>query len=589
MKQKTILILGDSTSMSIGAEQQMYPFHLANMRCWAEGTKILNCSLPGFTSADACAFFFRNKKRWDQLAAVVIYLGNCDAISSELRKGKYTRLRQYTEPMTGGSKPKTKLKNRLLHFKWNNDLDQQIESPELPKDYAYNISRIIFVCQGRDISVTLVLPEANGLFPPGVGKGNFVFYKYLGLNDHIADRISIEDLRFKEALLLHERRQFNEAIEAYKTILAESGPLSSNLEYQNVVVNNYAVCAAQAGFLDEAQYLFDLLRKEKGVRREIIFYNLAQVAKFKGDKQTYEWFLNESYEADESMYRIRSPYKAAIEQVSRKFDNVDVVRLKDFVDDSDFVDHCHPLPEIQKLIAKHIAENLQIPQLKGDQPLMIENQLTNPEYALGNLSEFHTYFKSFAPLTSEEIKKHIVTLRSKNEAYEILIEDPYSWPKEIPQTINMAFQYYLKHPCFPGIGDAIKAKPILPLDVGRFPEYFLFRYLVPYLREVESTEKLSQLFSPEVGILRKAEEFERILPQSIAGGIERNNPVLDLEYERVRLPAILEKVKEQLVGHLKQGNQVHNNIKTTNSCLLPFRIDAEDNQFLLILNTIQQV
>lgn len=562
MKQKTILILGDSTSMSIGAEQQMYPFHLANMRCWAEGTKILNCSLPGFTSADACAFFFRNKKRWDQLAAVVIYLGNCDAISSELRKGKYTRLRQYTEPMTGGSKPKTKLKNRLLHFKWNNDLDQQIESPELPKDYAYNISRIIFVCQGRDISVTLVLPEANGLFPPGVGKGNFVFYKYLGLNDHIADRISIEDLRFKEALLLHERRQFNEAIEAYKTILAESGPLSSNLEYQNVVVNNYAVCAAQAGFLDEAQYLFDLLRKEKGVRREIIFYNLAQVAKFKGDKQTYEWFLNESYEADESMYRIRSPYKAAIEQVSRKFDNVDVVRLKDFVDDSDFVDHCHPLPEIQKLIAKHIAENLQIPQLKGDQPLMIENQLTNPEYALGNLSEFHTYFKSFAPLTSEEIKKHIVTLRSKNEAYEILIEDPYSWPKEIPQTINMAFQYYLKHPCFPGIGDAIKAKPILPLDVGRFPEYFLFRYLVPYLREVESTEKLSQLFSPEVGILRKAEEFERILPQSIAGGIERNNPVLDLEYERVRLPAILEKVKEQLVGHLKQGNQVHNNIKT---------------------------
>ena len=31
------------------------------------------------------------------------------------------------------------------------------------------------------------------------------------------------------------------------------------------------------------------------------------------------------------------------------------------------------------------------------QPIVIENRLYNPEYSLGNMAEFHDYFKTFAP------------------------------------------------------------------------------------------------------------------------------------------------------------------------------------------------
>lgn len=80
----TILILGDSTSMTIGLERQMHPFHSAAKAVWPEGTQFVNCSLPGFTSADAAAFFFWWKSRLPNVRAVVIYLGNCDTTAIEI-------------------------------------------------------------------------------------------------------------------------------------------------------------------------------------------------------------------------------------------------------------------------------------------------------------------------------------------------------------------------------------------------------------------------------------------------------------------------------------------------------------------------
>ena len=58
MKDNTLLILGDSTSMTVGAEPVMYPYLMADESRWPEAMQFVNCSLPGITSADACAFFF---------------------------------------------------------------------------------------------------------------------------------------------------------------------------------------------------------------------------------------------------------------------------------------------------------------------------------------------------------------------------------------------------------------------------------------------------------------------------------------------------------------------------------------------------
>ena len=40
---------------------------------------------------------------------------------------------------------------------------------------------------------------------PGLGKGNFIFYKYLGLDEIIADKLEIDDERFINALKEHEK------------------------------------------------------------------------------------------------------------------------------------------------------------------------------------------------------------------------------------------------------------------------------------------------------------------------------------------------------------------------------------------------
>ena len=179
----SVLILGDSTSMSIGIERETYPFLLADAAIWPEATALVNCSLPGFTSADAAAFFFRHRGALSNtLKAVIVYLGNCDAASSEVCKGKYGLTRQLAQKareILGARAAKTRIKNRLLHYEWNNSLDPRLESPESPKDFEYNINRIVSACNRMSVPLILVRPRANVYFPPGTGKGNFLFQEHV--------------------------------------------------------------------------------------------------------------------------------------------------------------------------------------------------------------------------------------------------------------------------------------------------------------------------------------------------------------------------------------------------------------------------
>ncbi|MEI8012824.1 MAG: hypothetical protein WCI27_10180, partial [Candidatus Omnitrophota bacterium] len=87
---RTVIFLGDSTSMTVGLEGEAYPFHLASLRRWEPDTVFVNCSQPGITSADAAAFFFREALVRHSPSAVVVYLGNCDANATELNKGVYS-------------------------------------------------------------------------------------------------------------------------------------------------------------------------------------------------------------------------------------------------------------------------------------------------------------------------------------------------------------------------------------------------------------------------------------------------------------------------------------------------------------------
>jgi hypothetical protein len=91
-----LLILGDSTSMTVGIEKKVYPFIMADCEKWPKDMEIVNCSIPGFTSADALAFFYREfLHKLNLLSAVIICLGNCDSAQSEVKKGRYDYLKRF--------------------------------------------------------------------------------------------------------------------------------------------------------------------------------------------------------------------------------------------------------------------------------------------------------------------------------------------------------------------------------------------------------------------------------------------------------------------------------------------------------------
>ncbi len=562
----TVFILGDSTSMTIGCERHMYPFIIADSACWPESTEIINSSQPGFTSADACAFFFRHRKEYQSLNAVIIHLGTCDATSWEIHKGKYnflSKTRDILMKAAGKRKERTRLKNRLLHFEWNGTFDPDIELPESPEDYEFNLTRIIEACLKSSVAVIMIRPKANAMFPPGVGKGNFVFYRYLELKDKISHKLSIPDKRFLEALKLQEKGDHTAAANTYRDILLESGSLSSHYEYPLLVTNNYAVCIAEQGNFEEAESLFILLLKEKGVRREIILFNLANVYGMKGNYELYRQYLHESYESDQSMYRIRSPYLDAIDRITEHFGNgVHVFDLATFIDDSLFVDHTHPLREGQEMIANKIIDCLKSCGIAGSNIALINNKLFNPELALGNTTEFFTYYRTYEPFKVNEIYEYIDKIKKRFNLNDYKSDEKIIL-EGLPKELKTALEYHLMHPCFPSLRFLLHNGPQYPSDVGRFPEFFICRYLIPYLNLFEKDSAFGGLFSSANGVLRHSYELLAILPTEVAPLVSLEHPFIDTAVESLRLPAILLACRQAILAHLRRGNQIYERMKTT--------------------------
>lgn len=553
--------------MTIGFEKKTYPYILANNTVWPKGTNLINCSQPGFTSSDACTFFFRHVKGIPSPKAVVIYLGNCDANATELKKGRYSLYRGLVHALREYLHIKPKpiaLKNKLKHFEWNDHYDPLIERAEKPSDYEFNILRIARYCHRHSIRMILIKPIANFLFPAGLGKGNFLFYRYLGLYEKCSSRLSIEDGRFIKALQLHENGEYNNAMTVYKDILDHPSQYFTNSEYPLIVVNNYAMCAAEIGRLDEAEKLLHLLLKERHVRPEIILYNLAQLHKLRKDSDSYKKTIKMAYESDSSLYRIKDSYREALDRVVLRFrGGIDVIDMNEFANSRLFVDHCHLLPDGQKQLAARVLDKLKRAGVAvGYEGADIKNILYNPELSLGNTKEFYQYYKTFAAYSEKDIAREVDVIRVSCAA-EGGLSDTNLTMISLSKEMRRAIEYYYKHPCLPSIKDILHFAPQHPSDIGRFPELFLVRHVIPYLRMVERDEAILTRFSDSQGLLRTSSELMSVLPDDIKGLVLSEDPAIDPIFESGRLNRIIDKVQRGLVEHLSAGNKVHERLKTT--------------------------
>jgi len=559
----TILILGDSTSMTVGLERKSYPYLLSGRALWPEGTRIVNTSQPGITAADAAAFFFRFGKEYTDLKAVIVYLGNCDANATELRKGRITPIKlaaqQIREAM--GIRPrKTILRNKLMRMEWNDRYDGSFERVEASEDFEYNLARIINACRHRSIPVVLVRPRANRSFPAGVGKGNFAYYHYFPFASHLAAGLSHPDQRFLSAFAAYEDGSFDECRRMYKEILETGSSSVERAEYPLIVTHNYAMACARQGRNGESLALLELLLKEPAVRREIVFFNKAYILKSMGDQAGAEESLSEAYSSDSSMYRVQQSHLDAIDRLA--FANKDIVRLVDmsvFCDD-DFIDHCHVVSAAQEKLADMIEKALRDKNaIRGTMSAHIEPRLLNLELALGNTASFFGYYRVYANVTTDQIRRDINTLRRDIGEGETLSDRALSM---ISDSVAKTVEYCRRHPCFADIRDFLHLPPETQLDVGRFPEYFLMRRLAPYLEAAIHEAPAAQVLSSVPGLLRSGVALSNIIPAA-AGGAVLEIPQIDGIVDKAWAARIISEVHSSLRKHLEQGPRIYERLETT--------------------------
>ena len=271
--------------MAVGFQEASYPFVLARQSIWPDGGFIENASLAGFTTADACSFFFDHYKKFQDFHSVIIYLGNCDTQRSELSRGKSTWLHRKTtelQRLLCGPR-KVHLNNKLMYFEWNNQLNPTIEKELSPEDFDYNIRKIVEFCSLKGLKVILINPVPNYNFLSGLGKGNFVFYHYFGFRDNISSHLKINDTQFLQAYKDFELGDFGSGRINYSKILKGSSAYRNDPEFNYLIAQNYAICCAELGLYDEAIFLLNILSKDQAGRPEIALYNLGLIErKIKG-------------------------------------------------------------------------------------------------------------------------------------------------------------------------------------------------------------------------------------------------------------------------------------------------------------------
>ena len=164
-----------------------------------------------------------------------------------------------------------------------------------------------------------------------------------------------------------------------------------------------------------------------------------------------------------------------------------------------------------KKISKIIEEAYSKIGLTGNEKATIINDLYNPELASGNQSPFNLYFKSISDLDASKIrdlfKKYFDLVEKELVAVDLKINN-------IPKEIQNAYEYYLKHPLFTNFDDIKEIQQFEASDIGRFPENFIYRFIIPILKEIEIRQpQLLEKFNKSQVLVHSSDSFKRILKE----------------------------------------------------------------------------
>ena len=544
--QNKIIILGDSTSMSVGYNNENYSFLIANENIWPKNTTIINPSLHGFGSADSYKFLKDTNKK--DLSLVILNIGICDSISTEIPKKKYkhniTRFFNFF--------PKKKyLINKIPNFEWSNQYNFQLNKSEDIKDINFNINKIINYCFKYKIRICLIIPNSNSYFLPGLAKGNFMFYKYINNHEIVSNILNFEYPNLKQAYVFSEKKQYKESKDQFFKILNDKTKLNYSQEFFSMLANNYAVMCFYNGDIDESLATLEYLLLEKYVRKEIIFYNIAYIYKSKGDNKRFSEYLFKSNEFDNNNFRISSEIRKLLISQKYNFDNYfDVKDVKNNI----YFDHCHLDLNGNKNISNFIINKY---GRKTGHKANLINHLYNPEFVSNN-SNFNSYFNLNSKYSITEIKNSMNNIKTSHNSINTLT----SKSNLVHEQINLSLKNFSKHPLFISLDNFDLLNDIYVHYFGKFPELYLFNYSQAIYDFFNSYNYFDSIDINDEIFINKNQRLKIFNNLNLPFNPNYNiNNISNSNFNH--LNPIINKIKSLLIDNLSEDKLYYNRFKST--------------------------
>ena len=464
-----IAILGDSSSAGIGDGKAIYPFQLfESLQRWG-GARVDTWASPGLTSADACKVYIHQIAE-RPVDFLVIYLGNNEGSRSRY-KGTYRPVRERIGKFFGRSsnmrKPFVLGKRRPYVFE---PVPMPSRIATTPTDFYRNLRTIISKAQRAGTQVILVNPVANTCFPAGLGSPNSPFYRYVSFHDTIGPELvaDAETEMLVQGLKWHAQSKLQEASDCYSKVRPDPAYC-----YQ-VARNNLAVAQYESGEQSVAVRILSEVLDTEYYDRAIPLYNLGRI-------ENSTRILDEAYETDLTLYRIKGAYREAVTRLGTE-SAIHVLDMADIVTDDHFVDYCHLTRKGHGILAELIysAVTRQFESLRAPGASTYRCEFPSPDYFFS--SQRHDDLDDYYAITAEwsetdiaQVFEETCTTMAGGWRSEWDTEEP-----SLQIAIRRTVQRALQHPVVTGIDDLVSFPVRFSHEIGSFPEFYLYRLLRAY-------------------------------------------------------------------------------------------------------------
>jgi lysophospholipase L1-like esterase len=532
-----ITVLGDSSSSGIGLGQDCYPAKLVGILRDELDIHVLNCAVPGFTSADASRFFHAvaSERPLDYL---IIYLGNNEGAVGP-RKGYYSAFKARVADRFS-RQPERQFRPVLSppRFRFTYEVQAQTATTT-PAEFRDNLRSIVRRATKKGARVIILNPVANRFFPCGMGATNSTYFCYLDHLDRIGGEVVNDPIDEGSGALAAGLRcfiagQWDEAIGIWT-------PQAARQNVAGFIARHNIACARARRGDDTSESQLRALLGEYESYDSTVLYNVAMLRRCQGDREAADQLLDAAYEKDTSIYRVRRKYREVIEGFA-SVNGVRVLDLAPILKSCHFVDYCHPTGEGHDEIARAVAA-----LIRSDRPPRHRSEgswygvsLPTPNYVHQPGQTLLDYYCIDWPIAQDRIAAAIAAFGRADAA-----ADAGENADEIDRCVANFFRANGQHPIFTADLDLSGAWMPRSHEILSFPEQFLYRVLYNYSVAFEVDGLAGRLSA--AALLEPVRFSSAAYRQIIMRGTD-DDLTAELDVTRAYFDAIVNKIGHQLAS-----------------------------------------